>query len=189
MSTKANFQQKIMDCVTPRRMVRFKTKFETHTIKCHVVGCGTEFFMALIVDDDQAYDGFQFFRHRDVTQIWDPMPYADFVKDALRLQKLKRPRTPKVDLQGIGSILSSISRLKFLVSIHMDVREPDICLIGTVASIDKKRFCILEIDPHANWHDELTHIRFSSVTRLGIGAKYEKNLEMVARWRAQKAKR
>ena len=79
-----------------------------------------------------------------------------------------------------SSLRESVSKIAPLVVIHREVQEPDICEIGQITALDAESFQLREIDPDANWAEEISTFRYDDITRVGFAGEYEGALALVA---------
>jgi hypothetical protein len=178
MATKVAAQ--LAAALRSRTLVRFSRPFENGRVRGFVVSIGPRFFALAIVSDGIRFDGFQCFRLSDVRELRVPDPWADFTKKALKVRDERAPKKPRVKLESSESLLVTAGRRFPLVTIHREIVAPDICQIGRVEGVVKRRVRLLEIDPGAVWDAEATEYRLSEITRVDFGGDYEEALFSVS---------
>ena len=108
-----------------------------------------------------------------------PAPYAAFAEAALEKRGERVPRKPRVNMAGIGELLTSAGRAFPLVTIHREEIDPDACWIGRVLAANRSIVSIREITPAARWESTPEEYALSEITRVGFGADYEGALYLV----------
>jgi len=159
-------------------LVRFGRRFESSDLHGYVLSVGPKFFLLQLIDDRITYDGFECLRISDVRR-FRPDPHAAFIESALRLRSPERPAAPNIDLQSIGAIVDSGSKLFPLVTIHCELDYPDECYIGRLTAIDRRAVTILPIDTNAKWEESVETYALARITRVGFDAHYENALHLV----------
>jgi hypothetical protein len=100
------------------------------------------------------------------------------INNAARLITLLPRNPPKVyvDLSSMYHILQSIySQFKY-VSIHMQLLNPDIVMIGTIHEIDEENLVLLEYGTLSTNDRRYSMIALADITRVDAGGAYERNL-------------
>lgn len=161
-----------------RRLIRFSRRFEDFTVRGYVLDLGPRFFLLALVSDRVWFDGFECFRLSDVRDV-GPDPNARFVKAALKQRREPFPRRPHVNLSTLEELLVSASHVFPLITIHREQVDPNVCWIGRVVGIDRRRVSLLEIRPNATWRKSPTTYRLSEITRVNFGGDYENALALV----------
>jgi len=160
-------------------LVRFTRPFEQGSVNGYVLAVGPRWLLSALVGDGIRFNGFQCFRLRDVRKLQIPHPHAEFFKAALKKRGERLPRRPRVSVASIEELLRSANQSFPLVTIHREAIDPDVCWIGRVLGMDRRRVTLLEIDPDACWDDGPTHFRLNEITRVDFGGDYEDALYMV----------
>jgi len=84
-----------------------------------------------------------------------------------------------ISLDSIQELLPAVHVAYPLVTIHTEMRDPDVCFIGKVAKITDKTVTLDEIDPAAKW-SRTRRFRLKEITRVDIGGVYEDALLLAA---------
>ena len=173
--------QKISEVATELRnalkkklIVQFSRPFEPGTFVGYVMGVGPKFFVLASFGDGFAFEQFVCLRMKDVRRLECPAKRTAFYAAARRLRGDKLPRTPKLDLTDISSILHAAA--PSLLAIHREKIDPDVCHIGFCLSDNKKFVELIEIDPDAQWESAASYYRLKDITRVDLPGPYEKAL-------------
>lgn len=170
--------QKLLDAMSGDRLIRFRRRFENEVVRGYVVGVGPKFFLLQLVSDRIRYDGFECIRIKDVRRP-QPDPYISFVKTALGIRTPERPARPEIDLSGTEAMIASAGALFPLITLHRETEDPDVCWIGRLVSVDKRRVQIRTIDPNAEWEPDIDSYDLKEITLVNFGGDYETALQMV----------
>ena len=146
----------------------------------YVIGLSDSFVGLAILDDRVRFNGIEIFRRDQISDLETPAPHATFYESALRLRGDQAPEAPPLDLSSMRSLLESISKIAPLVVIHREVQEPDVCEIGQITALDAETFQLKEIDPDADWAEDISEFRYEDVSRVGFAGDYEGALALVA---------
>jgi hypothetical protein len=176
MATSRSVQ--LAESLREKQLVRFSRRFEDFRVRGYVLDIGPKFFLLALVSDRFWFDGFECFRIRDVSKLM-PDPNAAFCEAALKKRGERIPKRPKVSVASIEELLLSANRAFPLLTIHRELKDPDICQIGRVERIDRGCLSLLEIDPNARWHQRPTEYRVNEITRVNFGGDYEDALHLV----------
>jgi hypothetical protein len=152
---------RLTDFMRSRRLVRFRRRFEKHTVRGYVLDVGPHFFLLALVSDRIWYDGFECFRISDVSKL-RPDQYERFVEQALKKRGEKWPRKPRISLKNIQELVLTAGRAFLLVAIHREEIDPEVCWIGRVLEVTPEEYLLKEI------------------TRVNFGGDYEDALYVVA---------
>lgn len=170
--------ERLEQYVADGRLVRIKRRLEESPLHGYVLAAGARHVLVAVVSDRIRYDGFSCLRRVDLKSIKDD-PHADFVEEALRRRGAQRPTTPALSLESTRTILESASILFPLVTIHREKADPDVCHVGKVVATNRGRVKLLEIDPHARWHESATSLALKGITRIDFAGDYEDALSLV----------
>ena len=169
---------KLKQMLRERRLVRFTRRFEESPVRGYVLAIGPKFFLLALVSDRIWFDGFEYFRINDISNL-KPDPYAPFAEAALRKRRERRPKMPRVNVKDVAKLLFSASRAFPLVTIHCERVDPDVCWIGHMLRIENERVSLLEINPDGTWDKEPNEYRINEITRVNFGGDYEDALHLV----------
>lgn len=146
----------------------------------YVLGVSESLVSLAILDDRVRFNGIEIFRRDRISDVQVPAPHAAFYESALRLRDDRAPQAPPLDLSSIRSALESVAKIAPLVVVHREVQEPDVCEIGQITALDAETFQLREIDPDAEWAEDISEFRYEDVTRVGFAGDYEGALALVA---------
>lgn len=146
----------------------------------YVLGVSETLVSLAILDDRVRFNGIEIFGREQISDIELPAPQATFYESALRLRGDRAPEPPPLDLASMRSVLESVSEIAPLVVIHREVQEPEVCEIGQITALDAETFQLREIDPDADWVEDVSTFRYDDVTRVGFAGEYEGALALVA---------
>jgi hypothetical protein len=161
-----------------RGFVRLTRKFEDSYVRGYVLAVGRSHFLLALVSDRVVFDGFECFRIRDLKSI-EADPHRTFAEAALKKRGLRRPRTPRLDLDSTRTILESAGALWPLVTIHREEVAPEVCYIGQVVGTNRTQVALREIGPDATWDQTATAHSLREITRISVGGSYEEALFLV----------
>lgn len=162
-----------------RALVRIeRNKLERGWMDGRVAAVGPQLLALHLVDDSIVYNGFTVVRLKDLTALHVPAPYAGFMERALKLRKLRAPRSTWLDVASIESVVQTAARKFPLVTVYQETMDPDSCLIGVPSDIDARMMRLRLVDPNADLGpDEAVALRH--VTRVDFGGGYEDALWQV----------
>jgi len=169
---------RLLEAMQGKRLVRVRRRFESSHVRGYVMDVGPKFFLLCLVSDRLRFDGFECFRIADVKGLKHD-PYADFAEAAMKLRDQRKPRKPKVSLQGKDEMLRTAGQAFPLVAIHREKVDPDVCHIGKVVAVKAKRVHLLLIGPDAQWDERSTDFSLREITRVNFGGDYEDALHLV----------
>jgi hypothetical protein len=159
-------------------LVRFSRRFDESPIHGYVLDVGPKFFLLSIVSDHIWFDGFSCFRIADVRDL-APDPYASFMEVALSKRGERAPKKPRVSVKGVEELLLSANRAFSLITLHLELADPEVCWIGRALGVERGRVSLQEISPNATWDEKLREHRLSEITRVDFGGDYEEALHLV----------
>jgi hypothetical protein len=171
---------KLTEAIKARSLVRLTRKVEAGHADGYVLAKSDQWLLLLLIGEGVTYAGFRAFRLRDVSSLQIPSPYSRFYQAALRMRRLRRPATPKLNLSTTQELVQSAGTRFPLVTLHREKADPEVCHIGRVASVSRTSASLLEITPHATWEESPTNYRLAQVTRVDVGGPYEEALSLVA---------
>jgi hypothetical protein len=168
----------LLEALQGKRLMRVRRRFEPSPVRGYVVDVGPKWFLLCLVSDRLRFDGFECFRIADVKGLKHD-PHADFAEAALKLRDQRKPRKPKISLQGNEEMLRTAGQAFPLMAIHREKVEPDVCHIGKVVEVKAKRVRLLLIGPDAQWDEGPTDFSLREITRVNFGGDYEDALHVV----------
>lgn len=101
------------------------------------------------------------------------------LRRALELRGEQVARIP-VDLSGPGEIIRSMARRTPLITLHREHKRSDVSWIGRPVRLTRKAVHIVQVGPRAQWYDAPTRFGLRGITRIEIGARYERALYELA---------
>jgi hypothetical protein len=162
-----------------KTFVRFARRYEPGWIMGYVLDVGPEFFLLALVSDLIRFDGFTCTRIKDVRKLQVRTDGPRFPEKALKKRGLRIPKRPKVDLSNIKTLVETAGQAFPVVTIHRERVNSEICHIGNVVAVGKRRVSLVEIDPDAVWEDQPTEYKLSEITQVEFGGDYEDALLLV----------
>ena len=150
-----------LKAVLGKVLIKFTRPFEKGSVTGYVLDVGPEFLLLAIVSDEIRFDGFGCFRVQDVRRLKFLRKSAKFPVEALKKRGLQTPKKPKVDLSNVTTLLETAGHAYPVVTIFRERVNPDVCYIGHVVKVGKKRVSLLEIGPDAEWDQEETEYNTS----------------------------
>lgn len=169
-----------------RELVRVHRRRHLESLDGYVLAVGDDWLLLANLDPGILLDGFTALRLRDVAQV-QYKHTSDFVQSALDLRGQWPPATPgeTIALASISALLESLRGQWPLVTVHLELDDPDVCFIGEVQRVGKRKLLLREISPRAAWIDLPGKFRLDDLTRVDVGASYERALVEVASHRRQ----
>ena len=146
----------------------------------YIVATGPEFFALEIIDDGIRFDGFTCMRYAEVSDCDVPAPHAEFHEAALRLRGLTRASKFEPDVSDLASLLRTAAEAYPLVTIHLEIEDPDCCYIGKVGEVSYDKVEMQTIAPGARWDEEIYEYDLDEITRVDFGGAYEDALWIVS---------
>jgi hypothetical protein len=166
---------------TKPRLVRLQRKWDT--IEGYVSATSHQLQLLTVLNSELHFNGFIVVRVEDVSEIDEPHPYRYFYEQALALRRESFPEMPRIEMESMRSAMESAGRCCSVITVHREEVDPDICVIGSLLSIDEECAVLRGISPSGDWEHEHTTIAVPDVTRLEFGGGYEEALYLVARAR------
>jgi hypothetical protein len=145
-----------------------------------VAGVGHRWVLLSLVDDGAYLNGFAAIRLTDVKGVVPWGGSESFAVRALRGRGEWPPHSPEISLDSAGGLLRDAADVSPLVTLHVEVDDPTVCFIGRPVVIAARSVRLLEVTPDASWEEMPTTYRFSDVTRIEFGGRYEAALASVA---------
>lgn len=146
----------------------------------YVAACGPEWFALDIVDQSIRYDGHSCLRYADVTVCEAPAPGAEFTAKALAALGVQRPPLLGLDLSSLESLLRTAGSLYPVLTLHLEIAEPDACWVGRVQELNRHLVTLQLVNPDGQWEPEPEEFALEELTRVDFGTDYERALVLVA---------
>ncbi|MFB7907752.1 hypothetical protein ACFC1T_15070 [Kitasatospora sp. NPDC056076] len=83
-----------------------------------------------------------------------------------------RPPGAELPLDDLPGLLAAACAEYGLIALHTERNAPDSCWVGAVTAVRPASLRLHEVDPEARWRPEPTKFRFSDVTRVNLGTRY-----------------
>lgn len=117
-----------------------------------------------------ALDGYRVIRLRDIESVRDD---DTFTARALKWAGVSPRPLPWINLGSVPELIRSVNADFSLFTIYLEIRWPDTCYIGKLASMTQKSLMLWEIDPKAEWRDEKPRrYFFQTITQVQFGDRY-----------------
>lgn len=172
-----NDSKAILQHAPPGSSVRiYRSGLEDGWADGYLVETGAEFFAIHLVDKGIRLDGFNCLRYSDVTSVDLPAPHAGFIDRVLELRGDCVADSFPFDLTSVGALLRSAGRAYPIVTLHLELKDPDVCFIGEVLSVSDDQVTIRSITPDAEWMDDEDTYVLSDISRVDFGGAYEEAL-------------
>jgi hypothetical protein len=137
-------------------------------------------WLLMAVELDAGFNGHTLIRPSDIGSIQEG-PSAKFVQQSLAAEgHWPLPRLAGIDLTSTQTVLTSLSQIAPLVSIHYEQDHPDECLIGLPRDFRRRKFRLRTVNPTAEWDADDSTLRYRSVSRIDVGGAYARRLAAVA---------
>jgi hypothetical protein len=91
-----------------------------------------------------------------------------------------------IDLTTTKTLIETAAERWPMVTIHVEVDDPQVCFIGKPLAVTSRTLRLLEITPAAKWDSEPTGYRLRNITRIDFGGRYEEVLHAVGRRAAER---
>ncbi|MBL8211621.1 MAG: hypothetical protein JNK87_12950 [Bryobacterales bacterium] len=134
----------------------------------------TEDLTLLQVMEDQQFrlNGYTVFRNADVKQ-WRTVGPDEFSAKAAKLHRL-RPMAPAgLRYSSMQEAALTAGAAFPLITIHQERLDRNVCFVGKVERVTRRRVTILPISPAGNWETKREHYEIADITRIDFGGAYE----------------
>lgn len=102
-----------------------------------------------------------------------------FVGRALAARNQWPPRGAEVDLDSVGGLLKSASQIAPLLALYTEEDDPTVSFIGRPVGYTARSIHLLGIGTQAKWRKKPDTWKFSNITRVEFGGRYEEALALV----------
>ncbi len=180
MTSKQTSKQTIEQAFREGALIRiYRDDLTDAYLTGYIAGCGPEWFALDLVDNSVRFDGVSCLCYEDVTECEVPPAGAAFTEKALAALGRKRPQHLGVDLTSLESLLRSAGSLHPVVTLSLEVAEPEALWIGRVESVNRHLATLQLISPDAQWEDGPEEFALEEITRVDFGSTYERALVLV----------
>ncbi len=145
-----------------------------------VVGLGHEWVALARLSDTIELDGWTLLRLHDLSSVKITPDREAFAIRALEAREQWPPAAPPVRLDDVADVISDVTGIAPMLSVHCELDRPDVCWVGAVRRLEGKTLRLLEVTTQAGWARAESSFDLDDVTRLDIGGGYEEALHLVA---------
>lgn len=149
-------------------------------IEGYITGIGPQWVQVALLDPGIYLDGHVVLRLDGIEQVEKREISSDFVQRALKLHGEWPPGPAELELDGVRAVARSAAQLSSLITIHIELRDPDVCYIGVPVKYGRRYLHLLEVSPNAAWDERPTKWSWDDITRVDLGGCYERTLYEVA---------
>ena len=178
----------IDEIIKNKWLVEFNRKpLAKHPLYGFVIGCSNEFTLIHQFDRDLFnLDGYCVFPNKDVKNhaVYDDESY--FLSEVVRVNKLMPKARSDISIVNWEEVVRTVgNKYRFLV-VETERLHKNECYIGEVKEIRKKSFILRAVDTDASWYDTVDKYKYSDLTMIKFGGRYEETLALVNREREAK---
>jgi hypothetical protein len=147
----------------------------------HLLAYSAQFLYLTVVDDSFRLDGYQVLSRSEIRAASTDSPRSQLLRAALALHGVLKPeRFPAVDLSDMRSVLKSVESTHSVVVIERERLHPGECEIGRLKLMSDDRYSLRWLSPSAVWEHDARTFRYSDITRVAFGGRYETTLAELA---------
>jgi hypothetical protein len=128
--------------------------------------------------DHFALNGYKCFRLKDISAGEAIGASDQFVGRAVLLRGLEGVTPEDLDLEDLGAVLRSAGERYPLITVHLENDRPEICYVGRVLKVGRRRVTLRLINPDASW-DKVWKFSLDDITRIDFDGGYERMLFQV----------
>lgn len=174
----ATIKSKLVAAQRDHHLIRLQREFESTEVRGYVIRATTAYVLVSIVSDRIRYDGFECLRPQDILDVRRD-PYALFAERALELRDERAPKVSALEVRSFFGLLRWASTRYSVVSIHLELKEPDVCHIGHLVRVAGDVVDMRRIAPDARWEAKVKTFPVRDITRVAFGGDYETALGLV----------
>jgi hypothetical protein len=123
-------------------------------------------------------NGYQCVRLRDVKYGEAVGGPDEFIGRAVLLRGLEPKAPGSIDLSSMRSLLQSAARRYPLVAVHSEISRPDVCYIGKVIKVGKRKLWMRTVETDASW-GSTDRFRLDDISLVEFDSGYERMLWQV----------
>lgn len=129
-------------------------------------------------------NGYSVIRKADIShyRVFSKAEYWQF--RAVRRFRLRPMQPAGISVASLPELLKSVAEHYPLITLHPEKTKPEVCFIGTLASMTERTFTIEDLNCNAEWSGP-RRMKFGDVTRVEFGGGYEAALAVTAPKRAK----
>lgn len=144
-----------------------KRAFDAWKTYGFVVGLSDEWVLIHKVVDCR-FNGWVALRRADITSVGAD---TGFVGRLLEKRGQSPKAQPELDLTDIVSLLRTAHAAAPIVDIELEKREPNVCYIGRIDKVGKRKVKLNEIDTRARWRSNRS-FPLKHITQISLGNDY-----------------
>jgi hypothetical protein len=167
------------EAMTNREVVKIvrQPKSKLQNVEGFVVGLSEKFVLFNDMNPDYfAINGYACLRIQDIRTGETIGGPEQFVGRAVLLRGIEPTVQADIDLTEITSLLLTAGDRFPLVVIHLEKGRPDVCYIGRVLKVGRRRVTLKTIAPDASWDEEVEKFRLSQITMVQFDDAYSRML-------------
>jgi hypothetical protein len=135
--------------------------------------------------DPFIFNGYSIFRDCDVEQYRFFSRPTDWRKRAIDKLGIKHNSFPDLCLTDWTSCITSIADNYPLMTVHIELKDPDICFIGFPLKVSSKEIVLDDLSSNCEWWKKPKRLKLNQITRIDFDGGYERALAVTARTRRQ----
>lgn len=183
MNTKFTFFEKLQSYVGSNRLIEIdRSPLSKENMWGFVAYAGESFVVLNIVSENFFLNGFTIIRTNDIRRYKIVEDREDMIRYVLSQRyssKFLEQFSIDSDELHDFSFLKTIHKYYPLVTILREEMDETICSIGRIEELKNRIFLLRELSTTAQW-EGVRRFRYSDVTRIDVGGKYEEGLWMYA---------
>lgn len=86
----------------------------------------------------------------------------------------------RIELDSLSALVRSVAQRHPLITLHPERKNPDICYVGHLSSIELKRFSIHDLNSNCLWAGQRS-LKFADISRIDFADRYSQGLWVAAR--------
>lgn len=146
----------------------------------YIVGVSESLVMLHVLCDNlMLLNGYTVLRTTDIRRYQIKDERECFMHRALKLKGIAPVPQPEISLSDHISLLTTADERFPLLTIHQELKYPNMCFIGKVEKLTKKKLTLEEIDPNAQWSRTRSY-KLKHITRIDFGDGYAGALDLVS---------
>jgi hypothetical protein len=178
-----DYTQSLAEVIQKKELISFdfEPMNELHTWG-FVLNCNETFTLINQFDRDiYGLDGYSVFYNEDVSEYWTYTSTENYLETKyIKLKNIKPQPQPKISLNSLSELLTSISQNFPTMKIYRDNLSEDGNVIGKLVEVKENTFKLLAIRTDGVWKENPSRFRLADVTRIDFGTRYEEVLLSVA---------
>jgi hypothetical protein len=161
---------------------------DQHSLWGFVLGWSQKLTLLHVVSDHLfELNGYCVLKNSEVRR-WRVAEPDSLMVRALETKRIRPKPLASISYEDWPSVLRTAGAAYPLLTIYRERIKKDACHIGRLSTVDSRSFVLNEIDSSACWDDEPCRYKFSDLTLVQFGGRYEDALYRVALADAAKSK-